>query len=543
MPTARADGETEGRARRPGRAELGIAVALASVAALGMMARASSWGLVDWDTYPQIETSRIESFADLLGTFTEETADGYYPFAFYRPVFNLLVALGYAVGGMDPIGYHAIGALLYLGSAVSMFWLTRVLLGPGARVGPWLCLLAFLLLPVQVEVVPLSSRHMDLACGLFSALALGSAAAQLRRSRSRVAWFPALFTLLAVGAKELGAFLPALVFFCALCLGTDRSRGERWRRAGLAALPHVTAVGIAFAARFAALGELGGHPSTRVLGMIDRLPFMLGTMVFRGGSLAPANGNLVAPALQWIATGGVLVALATASAPIWRRAPWPVGGAGEGPRARATVAVGLAWLLLVAAMHGITGLAQPWHLLAPGQALALTASGLAESSWARIRRAGASGRAAAGLVLALLAAWVVWMGAWSPLFHPYTQWARATGIADDYLGSLRSGILGSRPGAEFVAPIPRYIIPADPSPAGTIVVPVLSVYSIAAWARLVIPERPVYVDHEIMTLVPRGRVPPEPGAVRIRFAAGAAPTRSRDRIPADALPRNGARSR
>ncbi|RPJ41411.1 MAG: hypothetical protein EHM19_11990, partial [Candidatus Latescibacterota bacterium] len=66
------------------------------------------YSLLGHDTYPIIRAARIESAADVAGTFTEELMDGAYPEGhFYRPVLNLSFALDHAVYRLRPAGFHA----------------------------------------------------------------------------------------------------------------------------------------------------------------------------------------------------------------------------------------------------------------------------------------------------------------------------------------------------------------------------------------------------------------------------------------------------
>jgi len=93
--------------------------------------------LLGWDTYATIIASRIESWADLWGTFSEVMMDGRLPFGdFYRPVGNLFIALDYAIWDLEPFGYQLTNLALWSLSASLVYLLARRLIGHGAILAP-----------------------------------------------------------------------------------------------------------------------------------------------------------------------------------------------------------------------------------------------------------------------------------------------------------------------------------------------------------------------------------------------------------------------
>ncbi len=127
--------------------------------------------LMGWDSYPLIAASRIESFADLLGSFGEELMDGRYPGGdFYRPVTNLFFALDHAVSGLAPRGYQRTNLLIQLAGVVAVFALGRRWLGAGA--GCVVAALVFAVHPLQLETLPVAARRADMLFTLFLVLAL-----------------------------------------------------------------------------------------------------------------------------------------------------------------------------------------------------------------------------------------------------------------------------------------------------------------------------------------------------------------------------------
>ncbi|MEE8167136.1 MAG: hypothetical protein V3T64_16340, partial [Myxococcota bacterium] len=264
---------------RSSRAEWIAAIAVASFAGGVFLARVPAMALLGFDSYPEILTSRVLDFSGFLGTFTEQTSEGLYPYAFYRPIFNLSLAFDYAIWGLEPRGYHLTTISLVGACGLSLFWLSKCLLGHEARWGRWATLLIFLVMPVQLEIIPLISRRMDLLCGLFSVLALATQVLRIRRPTPIAGFAPAVLTGLAIGSKEAGVAVVPVICLLAIALCTKPRLPERIRFAGRVTAPHLAAVAFVFAARFAAIGGLGGHPSTDPSAIWIRLPKWLGSIL------------------------------------------------------------------------------------------------------------------------------------------------------------------------------------------------------------------------------------------------------------------------
>ena len=491
--------------KRPG-AESATATATAIAAGVILFARVRSYPLLGWDTYPEIATSRIRSWTDLLGTFVEQTAEGHYPWSFYRPIFNLSLAADFRAWGLEAAGYHVTSTLLYIACGLALFWLAQRLLGRGAQLGRWVALLVFLLLPVQVEVVPVVSRRMDLLCGVFSAAALATLVPRVDRRAPPGGVLPVLFTLLAVGSKEAGAVLPVLVFVLACYLGSAQARWKRYRRGALIALPHLLAVGVVFGARFLALGDLGGYPTTSPLGVVTRLPWALGACVLH---LIPLTRP---PESRWVldALGAAaLVASAwIALPPLWKGCA-PNRSTAPTTPARVTAATAACWLVLLAGIYGASGTLRPWHLFLPGMALALllgaTAQSLAESALKQRRRAPA-------LALLGLGLFIAGEASRSPLLRDYPQWRLGARAQARYLDALAGRISETADGEVIAASLPPMIRKPAPDGFGEAAT-LLAIYSLPGWAELRFPDRRIVFRHRSL----KSDAPdPEPGALVVR---------------------------
>ena len=69
-------------------------IALSSAAFLNLT---RGYALLGWDAYPIVLTSRIDSLAGFFETFGDRLMDGRYPGVFYRPLFELTIALDHAL--------------------------------------------------------------------------------------------------------------------------------------------------------------------------------------------------------------------------------------------------------------------------------------------------------------------------------------------------------------------------------------------------------------------------------------------------------------
>ena len=173
----------------------------------------------------------------------------------YRPLTTLSFALNHALGGLDPVGYHAVNVLLH---AVVCVLLAVVLGGVTGR--PRLAGLAALLFaahPVHTEAVAsVVGRAEELA----ALLGLGAWWLVLRSrsaARGRAAWLAGAALVLAAGvlAKENAATIPAVIVAADVIVGGGVSRARAAEYAALAA-----GVAVPVALRTVAMGGIGASP-------------------------------------------------------------------------------------------------------------------------------------------------------------------------------------------------------------------------------------------------------------------------------------------
>ncbi len=458
-------------------------VIVAALAA-ALFSQTRHYGLLGFDSYPIIVTSRIQSLADLLGTFTEKLMDGRYTGEFYRPLLNLTFAADHMLWGLKAFGYQLTNVLLLGGWAWALHALLRRLLGPRARVGPLVAVLVFMLSALQFEVLPVPARRADLLCGLFMVLALWLQLAPRALAGPRPPWWPALATLAALASKETAFVLPILIVV-AVALYSERSNvRDRIRHAAIAVVPHLAAVGLIVAARLAILGGIGGHRSLSLLEIGSGVPRAVGLIV--QGLVWPQplmRTTLGVWLLAMLGLGLIATAICVAGLARDRRAARALGAA----------LLGVAWVLLLCLTYSAAGQIGPWYFLLPLVGWALLSGSLVEAlvSYARINDRVL--RAVAVTTLAFLTVHLVLQAGYSPLFRHYAEWEQATSVSRRFLSESEALIVNAAPGSVVrAAPLPSWVRAAADRPAirGAAV---LDVYSVQAWADLTLAERNVRV--------------------------------------------------
>jgi len=477
-----------------------LAPALILVAGGIFLARLAGCGLLGWDTYPLILTSRIQSFGDLAHNLTQRLMHGLYPSEFYRPVVNFSFALDHGLWGMRPFGYHFMSTLLFAGCAAALLRLLRRLAGSAAWIAPLAGTLVFLLHPSHFEVIPVPSRRAEILSGMFMALSLSAQLAPRRLLNRGVSWLPASFALLAFLSKESAFVLPALTFLVVFLYAPLPEANQRAGHALRALRPHALALALALAARLAVLGTIGGHQTTTLAGSLNRLPYYFAAML--KWVLLPQEVMQQAPAAVWLLA---LLAAALAATALafkgWRRAPRPrsARAAPEGERGPHPLRLGLAggaWLFLIGFVYSIAAEMSPWYMLLPVMATAIICGSLAEALVRVLRFERGFPRMAASAAIALLAVLLIWQARYSALIHPYRQWRDATTVAGEFLDQTRAQLTQAPPGTVLEGPpIPTWVLPRPGEPVMPRIygAAIFAEYTIQAWALLEFPGRRIDV--------------------------------------------------
>lgn len=146
---------------------------------------------------------------------------------YYRPVVTATLAFGYALSGLEPWGYHAIGLTLHLANVALVYALGRRFYGSGGAV---VAALGFGLLPVHTENVAWVSGVSDVVAtvfGLTGSLLLLRAAECSPYARVEAA--AGFFSItLSFFAKESALLLPVGVLMVDLLTRARDSRRNLW---------------------------------------------------------------------------------------------------------------------------------------------------------------------------------------------------------------------------------------------------------------------------------------------------------------------------
>ncbi len=480
--------------KRPGRTAVTRILLFAGLVLIALLLyrEALDYALVGHDSYPIILTARIESAADLAGTFTEELMDGRYTQGhFYRPALNLSFALDHFFHKLNPRGYHLTDLLILAAAAFLLALLPgKRGKGPVAAAGAAAALL-FLVHPVHLNVLPVPARRGDTLSLLFLLAALHSL--HLRGGARR--WTPALFALLAVGAKESGLIAPFLIF-AAVLFGDGRRAGGRFAGAARAAALPLAAVLLFALVRHLVIGGVGGHAELTVRGVAADAGRFLPEFVRLTLYPYPFLAGLVSGAA---ARNAIALLLAAATLLLFRDV-----------RTRRPALFAWTWMLLGWAVHGLSRSISPWYAIHTVAPFTFLAGLIAGEGIAALRRRRAFPTRAAAVVAAavfLFLGAVNLRGAPPFTFHP--EWRDATRKTERYLGNLKEKIDETDEGETIDAPglpfMSRYR-PGSP----IVMVASLADYTVQAWAELVVPERKIRVAY-----AKSSPAPPDPDEILV----------------------------
>jgi len=460
-----------------------FAALLIVVAVARLLQQTADYGLLGHDTYPIIVTSRIQSWNDFVGTFTERLMDWRYPGAFYRPLLNLSFAADYAIWGLEPFGYQLTNIVVFAGCALVLFALAGRLAGSSPVVASLATLVAFLVHPSHFEVIPVPARRPELLSGAFMALSLWLQLAPRALHARRAPLLPAVAALAAIAAKETAFVLPLLTFAVVFLYAPQASgRGRLW--CALRALgPQVVVMLLMLGARGLVLGGLGGHGDVTAGQALRAVP---------GDMLIGVRG-LLQPQAALREGFAAYVPLVLALGLLTTAVLWKVNGPGPRPGGASMVAVGLMWIVAVEGACATAREIAPWYYFLPVMGWSLCVGGLTAALVELTRTRGAAVRWATAATLVFLGLLVVGHARFSPLFHRYDQWRRGTAVSGDFLRQVRRLLESSQPGTVVLAPpIPVWVQPSAGAP--TIYgAALLSAYSVQAWADLTLTDKKVVV--------------------------------------------------
>ena len=191
---------------------------LLCVAVIATFAPALRSGFINWDDDSNLTTNpNFRGFTlDHLRWMATTTLGGH-----YQPLTWLSFAANYAIGGMEPFGYHLTNLLLHAANAVLAFVLLQRLLRPLAlapegvlRSAAFVGALFFAVHPLRVESVVWASERRDVLASLFwlvALLAYVGAAETCGRHRARRLAVALAALVLSLLAKAWGITFPVLL--------------------------------------------------------------------------------------------------------------------------------------------------------------------------------------------------------------------------------------------------------------------------------------------------------------------------------------------
>ncbi len=138
-----------------------------------------------------------------------------------RPVMDLSLAVNYAIGGLNPKGYHFVNLLIHIATAVTLFgtlgraFRTPRLISRFSTTGPWIAAataLVWVVHPLQTESVTYLAQRGESLMGLFYVLTLYCVLRGAESARS-VGWYILAITScgLGMGTKAVMVTAPVVV--------------------------------------------------------------------------------------------------------------------------------------------------------------------------------------------------------------------------------------------------------------------------------------------------------------------------------------------
>ncbi len=218
------------------------------------------------DAIPLIDSSRIQSFRDVVRIFSEPGLKAF-PDAlnfhkWYRPVTVLSYGIDYSIWKLNPFGYHLTDLILHSLVSISVYFLIR-LLTHGKHVTAWIGAFIFTTHPLLVEGIPANVRRFDTLTALFVlfSLLLFLKYFIAKNHNKNYLFFSVFFYAFAIGAKEIAIILPLLIIAYIIIFNfTDEQSFKcRVNLVLKTSLPYFIITFIYLAVRIYVLGGIGGY--------------------------------------------------------------------------------------------------------------------------------------------------------------------------------------------------------------------------------------------------------------------------------------------
>jgi Flp pilus assembly protein TadD len=212
----------------------------------------------------------------------------------YIPVTWLSFGLNYALGGMNPWGYHAGNLLLHAANATLVYLIARRLFAAargsdspiGDTTGPIMVASAFAALvwsvhPLRVESVAWITERRDVLCGLFFLLAVLAYLKGLAQGSSlRPVWQALSLAAFAAALLSKAAAMPLPAVLLLLDLYPLRRGGAGWKRLAIEKLPYAVLATATAVVALIALPRGAGVTSYELYGAMSRVGMVAYSFIF-----------------------------------------------------------------------------------------------------------------------------------------------------------------------------------------------------------------------------------------------------------------------
>jgi Flp pilus assembly protein TadD len=212
----------------------------------------------------------------------------------YIPVTWLSFGLNYALGGMNPWGYHLGNLLLHAANATLVYLIARRLFAAargggspiGGTTGPIMVAGAFAALvwsvhPLRVESVAWITERRDVLCGLFFLLAVLAYLKGLEHGGSlRPVWQALSLAAFAAALLSKAAAMPLPAVLLLLDLYPLRRGGTGWKRLAIEKLPYAVLATATAVVALIALPRGASVTSYELYGAMARLGMVAYSFIF-----------------------------------------------------------------------------------------------------------------------------------------------------------------------------------------------------------------------------------------------------------------------
>ncbi len=169
-------------------------------------------GFVNWDDNTYVYENKALINMDIDKMVTDPMADNYHPLTM------LSLAVNYAIGGLEPFGYHAFNLLLHLINSLLVFLLLYNMTKRNIFI-PFIAALIFGIHPMHIESVAWVSERKDLLYTLFFLSALLTYIQYIKTKQALFYGLTFGFFILSLLSKPAAVILPLVLLLFDLWYG------------------------------------------------------------------------------------------------------------------------------------------------------------------------------------------------------------------------------------------------------------------------------------------------------------------------------------